>query len=300
MKQIHLPPLGLGMAALALCPEDEARAAVELALSSGITYFDTAALYGGGQAEVRLGQALKGVGDDVMVSTKLGRYREYGALPPRDTGVADIWDYSAGTTRVSFERSCERLGRERLYVVFLHDIEANPEQAFSEALPVLRELQAEGRIGLIGAGCNTVAGSLAVIDAKAADALLVAGRWTLMDRTAGNKLLDHAVSNACQVISGGVLNSGFLFNPDKPGATFDYRPATETERQAAYDLQKVAERFSVPLIAAALQFPKRDQRVRTTLLGVSGRAQMESTLRYMQLSIPDAFWESIHKMGLHS
>lgn len=144
----QLPAIGLGTAAIALVPEMDARATLDHALDRGIRYFDTAPLYGGGQAEIRLGQMLRSAPRDVVVSTKCGCRREFGAAPAYRTGQPDKWDFSEAAIRESVERSCERLHRDCLDIVFLHDIHQAQDQALGEALPVLRELQSRGRIAM--------------------------------------------------------------------------------------------------------------------------------------------------------
>lgn len=297
MTVTTFPSLGFGTAAIALGPDAEAMKAIDIALEAGIQYFDTAPLYGGGQAEVRLGRALKGM-PDIILSTKCGRFREFGAPAQAGTSHADVWDFSEQSVRESIERSCERLDRNHLNVVFLHDIEAAQDQAFREALPVLRELQSAGRIGAVGAGCNTIVGLLSAVDAGAADVLLIAGRWTLLDRTAGAELLPAAANAGVSVVAGGILNSGCLACPEISGAKFNYRPIQSEERATLDKLVAVAVQFNVSLTAAALQFPQRETRVSTSLLGASGSAQLQSTLDALLEPIPDGFWKAVEDMGL--
>ena len=299
MTVTTFPSLGFGTAAIALGPDVEAMKTIDIALEAGIQYFDTAPLYGGGQAEVRLGRALKGM-PDIIVSTKCGRFRQFGAPAQAGTSHADVWDFSEQSVRESIERSCERLDRNYLNVVFLHDIEAAQDQAFHEALPVLRELQSAGRIGAVGAGCNTVVGLLSAVDAGAADVLLIAGRWTLLDRTAGAELLPAAANAGVSVVAGGVLNSGCLACPEMPGAKFNYRTIQSEERAMLDKLVAVAVQFNVSLTAAALQFPQRETRVSTSLLGASGSVQLQSTLDALREPIPDGFWKAVEHMGLRA
>lgn len=298
MTGARLPALGLGTASLALVPETAARETLDCAIAAGLRYFDTAALYGGGLAEDRLGHALRDAPDNVLVSTKCGRTRDYGAPPPGQTGVADHWDFSESAIRASIARSCERLGREHLDTVFLHDIEAAPDQALGEALPVLRDLQAKGRIGRVGAGCNSVGGLLRALEEGAADCLLVAGRWTLLDRTAEAQLLPRAAAAGSLIVAGGVLNSGLLADPNAPNAQFDYRPASDSVRAEARGLAARAAEEGVSLLAAALQFPGRDARVSTTLLGVASRDELDAALAALQEPIPPALWDAVADAGV--
>lgn len=298
MSGIDLPKLGFGTAAIALVDQSDAMASIDIALHAGIRYFDTAPLYGGGQAEVRLGQALADAAKEVTISTKCGRTRRFGTAGPVSTGEADVWDFSETAIIESIERSCERLKRDRLDIVFLHDIEAAQEQAFSEGLPVLRKLQAKGRIGAVGAGCNTVDGLLSALHADAADVILVAGRWTLLDRSAGKILLREAKEHSTKIVAGGILNSGCLANPDAPAAHFNYGPVTNDVRVQLRALAGVADEHNVSLTAAALQFPKRDPRVDTTLLGASSSGQLSKIMVELAKPIPNDFWTAVESMGL--
>lgn len=298
MTCAHLPSPGLGTASLALVPENIARATLDRALDVGLRYFDTAALYGGGMAEERLGHALCDAPDDVIVSTKCGRTREYGAAAPGQNGVPDVWDFSERAIHESIARSCERLRRERLDVVFLHDLEAAPDQALNEALPVLRDLQSKGQIGSVGAGCNTVAGLMRALEGGADDCLMVAGRWTLLDRSAGKMLLSRAAETGSRVVAAGVLNSGLLVDPDAPDAQFNYRRASEVERAAARRLAAQAAQAGVSLLAAALQFPSRDTRVATTILGAANPVELDAAVDAMRVKIPPSFWDAVANPGL--
>lgn len=297
MTKPSLPGFGLGTAALALTSEHSAHATIDTAVAAGLRYFDTAPLYGGGLAEERLGIALKSAPADVIVSTKCGRMRDRGASPSARAS-SDYWNFSENATRASIAQSCERLDRNHLDIVFLHDIEAAPEQAFAEALPTLRALQNEGVIGMVGAGCNTVEGLRLALEAGASDIALIAGRWTLLDRSAGSKLLPQASKIGTKIVCGGVLNSGLLADPMAPDAQFDYRPARPPERAAAQRLAAHANAEDVPLLAAALQFPNRDPRVTTTLLGAASSSELKQALSALATKIPAHFWNKISDEGI--
>src|SRR5215471_12657818 len=90
--------------------ETEAVGLVHAALDGGITLFDTGAAYSKGQAEARLGRALKGRGPDLVVATKAGTYFADGRVRR---------DFSPAAITASAERSLKVLGLEVLPLLHL-------------------------------------------------------------------------------------------------------------------------------------------------------------------------------------
>src|SRR5271170_5468300 len=106
----------------------EGERAVHCAIDLGINYFDVAPYYGRGLAETRLGAALVGRRDRVILATKCGRY-----------DVAQF-DFSAARIRRSIEESLQRLRTDYLDVFLAHDIEfVEARQIIEEAIPTMRE-----------------------------------------------------------------------------------------------------------------------------------------------------------------
>ena len=217
--------------------------------------------------------------------------------PPFQSGQADIWDFSEKKTRLSVDLLSERLNQSFLDIVFLHDTKENIYQAFFEALPVSRELQANNRIGMIGVRCNTVDALLTSLEAGITDVLLIAERWTLLDRTVGLELLLLANSRNTNIIVGEVLNSGCLAQHDNASAKFNYRPISRIEQCKFRELCTLINKYT-SLMAVALQFPNRDPCVSVTLLGVSEADQLRGSFRFLDQVIPDMFWQEVEGMGL--
>ena len=206
--------LGLGGAALGVLfsPVDEAEAAATLsaAWTAGIRTYDTSPLYGGGLSEERFGRALSlRPREDFTLSTKTGVSRPYGhaAAPPGGARrAADVWDYSPEGTRRSIERSLARLKTDRLDLVHLHDVEGKIDAALA-AYPALTDLRERGLIGEIGIGANTVEAPLDLMTRASFDAVLVAGRYSLLDQSM-LRLVPAAARVGARLIVGGVFNSG--------------------------------------------------------------------------------------------
>jgi aryl-alcohol dehydrogenase-like predicted oxidoreductase len=121
----------------------ESADAIRRALELGITFFDTADVYGAGHSEEVLGRALAGHWDNVVIATKFGY--TFDASRRAVTGQ----DTSPGYIRQACRASLERLGTDRIDLYQLHIGDLPVSQAM-EAAAVLEELTAEGLIGSYG------------------------------------------------------------------------------------------------------------------------------------------------------
>lgn len=282
--------------------DDEARAAVDAAWDAGIRAFDTAPHYGLGLSERRLGAALRErPRGEFVVSTKVGRILEPVADPVGldDQGFAvpaafrRVWDFSADGVRRSIAASLERLGLDRIDTVLIHDpdLPSHAEQAIGEAFPALAKLRSEGVIGAIGVGMNQTAIPLRFMRDTDIDVVLLAGRYTLLDRS-GAELLDEAVTRGVSIVVGGVFNSGLLVDP-KPSSTYDYEAVPPETLNEALRLKGICEQHGVPLRAAALQFPQRHPAVKSVLIGARSAPEVKDCVEMARLPIPDAVWAEV-------
>ncbi|MFG2146646.1 aldo/keto reductase [Streptomyces sp. NPDC048696] len=280
----------------------DARGAVDAAWDVGVRYFDTAPHYGLGLSERRLGEALRGRPRDAYsVSTKVGRVLEPAPQPYGDDLAEGFavpathrrrWDFSADGVLRSIEDSLWRLGLDRVDVVYLHDPDDHGEQALREAYPALERLRAQGVVRAIGAGMNQAAMLARFVRDTDVDAVLCAGRYSLLDRRAAEELLPEAAARGKSVVVGGVFNSGLLADP-RPGATFDYTAAPPGLLDRALRLKAVCERHGVPLRAAALAFPLRHPAVASVLVGARSAAEVRDAAALFARPVPDALWEEL-------
>ena len=140
---LNLSLIGFGSAALGDVFGDidpgEGMRAVHLAVDSGINFFDTSPYYGITLAETRLGAALAGRRDRVILATKCGRY-----------GMAEF-DFSAKRVIASMDESLRRLQTDYIDLFQAHDVEfGDAQQIIHETLPALRQLQQQGKARYIG------------------------------------------------------------------------------------------------------------------------------------------------------
>ncbi|OIJ86670.1 aldo/keto reductase [Streptomyces monashensis] len=307
---VEVTPLGFGAAPLGnlFAPLDDERAgeAVAAAWQRGVRYFDTAPHYGLGLSERRLGAALRAYDRaDYTLSTKVGR-----RLEPAD-GTGDdlasgfavpathrrVWDFSADGVRRSLEASLTRLGLDRVDVVYLHDPDDHAEQAFREGYPALEKLRAEGVVGAIGAGMNQTEMLTRFVRDTDVDVVLCAGRYTLLDRSAGTELLPLAAERGVSVVLGGVFNSGLLADP-RPTATYDYTRVPDELLARARRLQTIAGRHGTTLRAAALAFSGAHPAVASLLVGVRSAAEAHDCADQFTADVPAALWAQLRESGM--
>lgn len=283
--------LGLGTSPLGglfeAVPADAARATVDRAWEVGVRHFDTAPLYGAGLAEERLGAALAArPRDEYTVATKVGRVLVPGTPSPHFVDAPPleaVFDYTPGGIRRSLAGSLERLGLDRVDLVLLHDPEEHMDEVL-RAVETVRELTDR-----VGVGTNVAATAATLVARAEVDVVLLAGRYTLLDRSADDELLPLCAERGVPVMAAGVFNSGVLAG----GATFDYEPAPAEILARRRSLESMCMRYDVPLAAAALQFPLRHPAVVSVVVGARSAAEIEEDARLLDVPVPDALWSEI-------
>ncbi|MFK4100390.1 aldo/keto reductase [Streptomyces sp. NPDC019531] len=286
--------------------DEQAHEAVTSAWQRGIRYFDTAPHYGLGLSERRLGEALKAYPrPEFTISTKVGR-----RLEPSEDGGDDlancfavpatrrrVWDFTADGVRRTLEASLERLGLDRVDVVYLHDPDGHAEQAFREGYPALEKLRSEGVVGAIGAGMNQAEMLTRFVRDTDVDAVLCAGRYTLLDQSALTELLPAAVQRGVSVVVGGAFNSGLLADP-KPDSTYNYAQVPGRLLDKALRMKEIAESHGISLRAAALAFCAAHPAVASVLVGARSTAEVEDCADQFATPVPEAFWQELRETGL--
>jgi D-threo-aldose 1-dehydrogenase len=319
---IALSELGLGTAPLGNLYESmsdaTARAILDAAVAAGVRYVDTAPFYGFGLSERRVGDGLRSE-SNCVISTKVGRLLE------PDSSVGDdsmrcgfrsrlpfkpVFDYSHDAIIRSWEASQQRLGLARVGILYVHDVGVATHGAAHAAMwhqlttgggfRALQGLRDEGSIGGFGLGVNEIDVCLEAMNTIHVDALLLAGRYTLLEQGALDELLPRARASGTAVIVGGPYNSGILAvgTRSKGPAHYNYAPAPAAVVARVGRIEAVCERHGIPLAAAALQFPLGHPQVASVIPGVASLAQLSDTLRYYRMPIPPRFWSDLKSEGL--
>jgi D-threo-aldose 1-dehydrogenase len=290
---LSVPPIALGCAPLGNMPEvfaygvseEDALATVRAALDSPIPYIDTAALYGDGESERRIGLVLRergGLPAGAMLQTKQGR-------DPNTN------DYSGDTVKRRMERSLRLLGLDRIEIVYLHDQEWTTfEAAMAPGGPieVLRQFRDQGVIGHLGVAGGPIPVQLQYVETGLFDALIHHNRYTLLNRSA-EPLIAAAAARGMAVLNAAPYGSGVLAKGPDAYPRYAYQPASDTMIERARRFAAVAVRHGVPLAAVALQFSVRDPRITATIVGMSRPERVDETIRLLTTPIPDDLWQEI-------
>jgi D-threo-aldose 1-dehydrogenase len=307
-RGVSLTTVGLGGAQLGnlsrVSTDEQCAAAVDAAWRGGVRHFDTAPHYGLGLSERRLGALLRSYPrQEYTLSTKVGRTLV--PTPERarhldDGGFAVPatyrrgWDFSRDGILRSVEGSLERLGLDWLDIAYLHDPDDLWEAASTTGIGALIELRDEGVVRAIGAAMNQSAMLAAFVATCDVDVVMLAGRYTLIDRHAEEDLLPLAVERGVAVVAAGVYNSGLLSRQQiAPDAQFEYDAAPADVLALAHTVAGLCALHGVELPEAAIQFPLRHPAVASVVIGARDRAQVEQSLARASRSIPPQLWSEI-------
>jgi D-threo-aldose 1-dehydrogenase len=266
-------------------PREQALVTIRAMLDGPVNFLDTAAAYGDGESERRLGAVL----------------RERGGLPPgfvlatkadRDLRTGD---FGGDQIRRSVERSLRLLGLDRLQLCYLHDPEHTTfEAAMAPGGPVeaLRRLHEEGVIEHLGVAGGPIPLLLRFVETGLFEVVITHNRYTLLNVSA-EPLLDRCRALGVAVVNAAPYGSGILAKGPSRYPRYAYQDAPPGLLERALRLEAVATRYGVPLAAVALQWSLRDPRIVSTIVGVSRPERLAETLALARTPIPDAVWEEV-------
>ena len=186
------------------------------------------------------------------------------------------------------ESSLERLGVDRVDIVHIHDPDAHILEALEGTLPALVSLRDQGVISAVSLGTNSVATAAVFLERADLDCMLVAGRYTLLDRSAA-ELIDACAQRGVAYLAAGVFNSGVLARP-RAGSWYDYGPASDETLARAAAIDAVCQRHGVALRAAAVNFPLANPAVAAVVVGMAAPAEVDENLAALRAPVPDELW----------
>jgi D-threo-aldose 1-dehydrogenase len=293
---LAVTPLCIGTSALGNFPAqygyevDDERAAATLrrVLQGPVNFIDTSNEYGGGESERRIGRVLKEIGGippGYVIATKVD------PLPGSR-------DFSGTRIRASVAESLQRLGLKQLQVVYLHD----PEKiTFAEAtapggaVEALVKLRDEGIIQHLGVAGGPIDLMLQYVATGVFETVISHNRYTLVDQSA-QPLLQEAFRQNIAFVNAAPYGGGMLVKGPDQVPKYCYHPADAATLERVRKMQQICREHDVPLAAAALQFSLREERIVSTIVGITEPKRVEQTLQLAELRIPETLWQNLQPL----
>jgi L-galactose dehydrogenase len=249
---------------------EERNGAVHLAVDRGINFFDVSPYYGITLAEERLGEALVGRRDKVVLATKCGRY-----------GGAEF-DFSAATITAGFEESLKRLRTDYVDLLQAHDVEfGHVSQIVEETLPAMRRLQEQGKARYIGITGYSLKNLMEIAGKANVDSILSYCRYNLLITDMDRALVPFAKKNGIGVINASPLHMGIITERGAP----EWHPAPQAVRDAGQRIVAVCRARGQDASEVALKFCLDYSGAASTLVGLSSREHVERGLKAMELKL---------------
>jgi L-galactose dehydrogenase len=274
---LNLSIVGFGTATLGNVFGDidagEATRAVHFAIDSGINFFDSSPYYGTTLSETRLGEALAGRRERVILATKCGRYG------------FDDFDFSAKRVIASIDESLLRLHTDYIDLFQLHDVEfGDVQQIIHETLPALRQLQQQGKARYIGVTGYPPRLLRRIAEATPVDSILTYCHYNLLNTDMDGVLTAFARKRGIGLINASGLCMGLLTEHGPP----DWHPAPQQVRDAGKKAAEFCRLNGADLPEVALRFCLDHPYVSSTLIGMATTSQVETGLKLLQSSTDKA------------
>jgi L-galactose dehydrogenase len=280
---LSLSLIGFGSATLGdvfgnVDPNDAIRA-VHLAVDSGINFFDSSPYYGTTLSETRLGEALAGRRERVILATKCGRYG------------FDDFDFSAKRVIASIDESLRRLHTDYIDLFQVHDVEfGDVQQIIHETLPALQQLQQQGKARYIGVTGYPPRLLRRIAEATPVDSILTYCHYNLLNTDMDGVLTAFARERGIGLINASGLCMGLLTESGPP----DWHPAPQQVRDAGKKAAEFCRLHGADLPEVALRFCLDHPYVSSTLIGMATMSQVETGLKLLQSSTDQAFLAQVN------
>jgi L-galactose dehydrogenase len=259
----------------------EGKRAVHLAIESGINFFDSSPYYGLTLSEERLGEALVGWRDKVVLATKCGRY-----------GL-DVFDFSAMRVTASINESLRRLRTDHVDLFQAHDVEfGDVDQIIHETVPAMRKIQKQGKARYIGITGYPLKTLVRIAEAVQVDSILSYSRYNLMITDMDDVLTPFAKEHGIGLINAAGLHMGILTQGGAPA----WHPAPPAVHEAARKAEELCRKRGADIADVAIRFCLDHPYVSSTLVGIAGEEQLKASLKLLQVQTDPVLVEEIRSL----
>lgn len=267
-------------------------ATVHAAIDGGSTLIDTAPLYGSGNSESIIGEALRqrpDLAERCTVTTKVGQ-------------TAAGLDHSYDAVMRQVEESRRRLGIDAFDVLYIHDAMDVPVESVmgkDRALGALRKLQDTGVTRFVGTATNDPETNARYIETGEFDAAVVPDALSLINQLACERILPAAVRHDVGLVIATPVERGLLATGPVDGINYLARSFSRTCLDHVVKIRDLCAGRGVPMIAAALQWCTRHPQVAATIPGARVPAEARANANAGHVDIPEAFWSELAPLIRH-
>jgi L-galactose dehydrogenase len=252
--------------------ELEGMSVVHHALELGINFFDSSPYYGLGAAERRLGMALKGRRDEVIIGTKAGRYGD------------NEFDFTPQRIRKSVHASLIALQTDYVDILQLHDIDyGDLDVIFDDGYAELLSLKSEGKCRYIGMTAYPLKTLARAVTETELDVVLSYAHHTLLNQELADHLLPLCDGRGVGVINAAAVSLGLL---TQTGPTIDVLAGADIQF-AAQRARDICGRRDVDIAFLANQFSIQRSIAATTLIGTVKPDHLQSAVDAADTSIDE-------------
>ena len=263
------------------CDESEGIRSVHCAIDLGINFFDVAPFYGITLAERRLGDALKGKRNDILLATKCGRY-----------GLRDF-DFSYQRILDSADESLKRLKTDYVDLMQLHDIEfGSKEQVLNEAIPALQKIKASGKARFVGITGLPVRYLAAIAREVEVDTVLSWAHYNLLQDEINDELVP-----LCQQKDMGLMNAAPLVQRILSDASIPAWHNAPVELQAIQaPLLACCKKYGVALSDVAIRYAIDHPFIASTIIGMCDQNNVKKNIGVLEFSMPEGLLDESNQL----
>ena len=252
------------------------------AIDHGINFFDVSPYYGRTLAEERLGIALEGKRQHVILATKCGRY---------DTSS---FDFSPARLRASIDESLQRLRTGYIDLWQAHDIEfVDAKQIVHEAIPAMREIQKQGKARCIGITGLQLKMMRSIAEQVPVDTFLSYCRYNLLMDDLDELLTGFAKARNIGLINASPLHMGVLTERGAPS----WHPAPREVQAAGAKIVAACEARGFRVGDVALRFCLDHPYASTTLVGMSTVEHVKRNIAAIRCQPPQELMDEIREIA---
>ena len=274
--------LGFGASPLGntfdVCDEVEGIRAVHYAIDHGINFIDVAPFYGITLAETRLGKAIEGKRQDIILATKCGRY-----------GVRDF-DFSYDRIIKSADESLTRLKTDYVDLMQLHDIEfESKEKVLNEAVPAILKIKESGKarfIGITGLPVAYLADIARIVDV---DTVLSWAHYNLLADGINDELVPLSKEKGFGLMNAAPLVQRILSDAPLP----EWHNAPQKVKDTQPKLLALCAKYGVRLSDVAIKYAVDHPGIASTIVGMWELENVKQNIAAVNFNIPEGLLEEI-------